>query len=256
MLIDWFTVSAQVINFLILVWLMKHFLYQPILNAIDDREQRIAKELANADSKKSEAEKEQLEFHEKNEKFEKERSELFKKATDDAKTEHENLISQTKKSVVDLKAKHREALINEENSLKQAISQRAQKEVFEIAKKTLKDLAGASLEEQMAQVFTKRLSSMDDKSKESLQNALNTNSDSALLRSAFELPSEQRTAIQNAVNQTFSAEIPMRFETAPDLISGIELTMNGQKLAWSISDYLDLLSKGVSEILDTDQYGK
>ena len=38
MLIDWFTVGAQALNFVILVWLLKHFLYKPILNAIDVRE--------------------------------------------------------------------------------------------------------------------------------------------------------------------------------------------------------------------------
>ena len=54
MLIDWFTVGAQTINFLILVWLMKRFLYKPILHAIDAREERIAKELADADAKKAE----------------------------------------------------------------------------------------------------------------------------------------------------------------------------------------------------------
>ena len=42
MLIDWFTVGAQALNFLILVWLMKRFLYKPILHAIDAREKRIA----------------------------------------------------------------------------------------------------------------------------------------------------------------------------------------------------------------------
>ena len=40
-----------------------------------------------------------------------------------------------------------------------------------------------------------------------------------------------------------------RFETAPDLISGIELTTNGQKIAWSIADYLASLEKGVDELL-------
>ena len=50
MLIDWFTVAAQALNFLILVWLMKRFLYKPILNAIDAREKLIAKELADADA--------------------------------------------------------------------------------------------------------------------------------------------------------------------------------------------------------------
>src|ERR1035441_6695689 len=38
MLIDWFTVGAQALNFLVLVWLMKRFLYKPILDAIDERE--------------------------------------------------------------------------------------------------------------------------------------------------------------------------------------------------------------------------
>ncbi len=57
MLIDWFTVGAQALNFLILVWLMKRFLYKPILHAIDEREKRIATELANADKKKAEAQK-------------------------------------------------------------------------------------------------------------------------------------------------------------------------------------------------------
>ena len=52
MLIDWFTVVAQTVNFLVLVWLLKRFFYRPILNAIDAREQRIAAALAEADAKK------------------------------------------------------------------------------------------------------------------------------------------------------------------------------------------------------------
>ena len=46
MLINWFTVCAQAINFLILVWLLKRFLYKPILHAIDEREKGIAAQLA------------------------------------------------------------------------------------------------------------------------------------------------------------------------------------------------------------------
>ena len=55
MLIDWFTVGAQALNFLVLVWLLKRFLYKPILNAVDAREKRIAAELADADAKKAAA---------------------------------------------------------------------------------------------------------------------------------------------------------------------------------------------------------
>ena len=69
------------------------------------------------------------------------------------------------------------------------------------------------------------------------------------MRSAFDLPADQRAAIQNALNETFSAEIRVRFETAPDLIGGIELTTNGQKVAWSIADYLASMEKSVGELL-------
>jgi len=73
MLIDWFTVGAQTLNFLILVWLMKRFLYKPIIDAIDAREKRIAAELADADAKRAEAQKERDEFQHKNEEFDRQR---------------------------------------------------------------------------------------------------------------------------------------------------------------------------------------
>ena len=48
MAIDWVTVSAQIVNFLLLVWLLKRFLYQPVLSAMDRREQDIAERLGAA----------------------------------------------------------------------------------------------------------------------------------------------------------------------------------------------------------------
>jgi F-type H+-transporting ATPase subunit b len=90
---------------------------------------------------------------------------------------------------------------------------------------------------------------MDGKAKAGIAAALKTAAHPALVRSAFDLPAEQRAVIQQALNDTFSAEIHVRFETAPDLISGIELTTNGQKVAWSIADYLTFLEKGVDELL-------
>jgi F-type H+-transporting ATPase subunit b len=121
--------------------------------------------------------------------------------------------------------------------------------VFAIARKVLTDLAGTSLEERLGHVFTCRLREMDGHAKADLAEALKTASDPALVQSAFDLPAEQRAAIRNALNETFSAEIHIRFETAPDLISGIELTTNGQKVAWSIADYLVSLERGVDELL-------
>ena len=249
MLIDWFTVGAQALNFIILVWLLKRFLYKPILNAVDAREKRIAAELADADAKKAEAQKERDEFQHKNEEFDQQRAALLSKATDEARAERQRLLDEARKAADALSAKRQEALRNDANNLNQAIRRRTQQEVFAIARKALTDLATTSLEERMSEVFTRRLRTMDGKAKEGLGEALKTTSEPALVRSAFELPAAQRAAIQNALNETFSAEVHVRFETAPDLVSGVELTTNGQKIAWSIADYLASLEKGVGELL-------
>ena len=249
MLIDWFTVGAQALNFIILVWLLKRFLYKPILNAVDAREKRIAAELADADAKKAEAQKERDDYQHKNEEFDQQRAALLSKATDEAKAERQRLLDDARKAADALSAKRQEALRSDAQNLNQAIRRRTQQEVFAIARKALTDLATASLEERVSEAFIRRLRTIDGKAKEGIAAALKTASEPAVVRSAFDLPEAQRAAIQKALNETFSAEVPVRFETAPDLISGIELTTNGQKIAWSIADYLASLEKGVDELL-------
>jgi len=249
MLIDWFTVGAQVLNFLILVWLMKHFLYQPVLNAIDGREKKIAAELADAATKKAEATKDRDDFQKKNEVFDRERADLLTKATDEAKAERQRLLHDAQKRADELGAKRQENLHTEAANLHQALARRTRQEVFSIARKTLTDLATAGLEERMVAVFTRRLREMNGDASKTLEAALKSAAEPALVRSAFDLPSEERAAIQNAINETFSIDAHLRFETAPDLVSGIELTANGQKIAWSIADYLASLDHAVDELL-------
>ena len=250
MLIDWFTVGAQALNFVILLWLMKRYLYKPILVAIDAREKRIADELAGADAKRTEAQKDRDEFQKKNEEFAQQRDALMSKATDEAKTERQRLIDQARQAADAESAKRQETLISDARSLNQAIARRTQLEVFAIARKALTDLATTSLEERLSEVFTRRLREMNGKEKAGLTDAFKATSARTLVRSAFELPEPQRTAIQNAFNETFSSVVPLRFETAPELVSGIEVTANGQRLAWSIADYLTSMEKGLGEVLN------
>lgn len=250
MLIDWFTVGAQALNFLVLVWLMKRFLYKPILHAIDAREKRIASELADADAKRAEAQAERDEFQHKNEELDRQRAALLSKAVDEAKAERQRLFDEALRAADALSAKQQQTLRNDFRSLSQAIRRRTQQEVFSIARAALTDLAATSLEERMGEVFTRRLREMESEAKRRLAEALETASEPVLVRSAFELSAEQRAAIQSALNETFSARIQVRFATAPDLISGIELTTNGQKVAWSIADYLSSLEKDVGELLE------
>ncbi len=249
MLIDWFTVGAQALNFVILVWLMKRFLYQPILHAIDQREKRIAGELADAAATKAEARRERDQFRHDNEELDRQRAALLSKATDEANAERLRLLDDARQAADAVSATRQEALRHDAERLNHAIARRTQQEVFAIARQALTDLATTSLEERISAVFIRRLREMDGETKQGLAAALKTAPAPAIVRSAFAMPVEQRLLIQNALNEAFSADVEVRFETAPDLISGIELTTSGHRLAWSIADYLASLDKSVGELL-------
>jgi len=87
MLIDWFTVGAQALNFIVLVWLLKRFLYKPVLSAIDAREQRIARASADADRQTNEVQKSRDELQVERKEFDDQRGALFAKAGTDAKAQ-------------------------------------------------------------------------------------------------------------------------------------------------------------------------
>jgi F-type H+-transporting ATPase subunit b len=102
----------------------------------------------------------------------------------------------------------------------------------------------------MTDIFIRRLHDMNDKQIEELKACLHASSRPALVRSAFELASTQKTAIEDIVKPLFGEGTGIEFETRPDLISGIELAANGQKIAWSIADYLTSLARSVGSLLE------
>ncbi|MGA8660492.1 MAG: hypothetical protein WB586_30620 [Chthoniobacterales bacterium] len=71
-----------------------------------------------------------------------------------------------------------------------------------------------------------------------------------MIRSAFDLPDSLRLTIEEAVRQTLVINVPVRFETAPDVLSGIELTANGNKISWSINGYLTSLEDSVRQVVE------
>lgn len=251
MLIDWFTVIAQTINFLVLVWLLKRFLYRPILNAIDAREKRIAEEISDADSKRKEAEHQKELYQKKNAEFDKQQTSRMNELAKEAKTERERLMDEVRLESEALREKLQSALQNEQLSLKDELSQRVSHEVFSIARKALNDLAETSLEASMTKVFIRRLQALSDEERAELKRAFTDSNHALTVRSAFDLPSEQCKQIKSAIQEILGEEIQLEFITATELVSGIEISANGQKIAWSIANYLDSLGKSIEQLLQS-----
>jgi len=249
MKINWFTVIAQLVNFLILVWLMKRFLYKPILNAIDEREKKIAGLLADAENKKAIAEKEQADFKQKNEQFNQEKKGLMDKAITDTDEERKKLMETVRNEAVALSTKQENSLKEMYEHLNRDILQKTQKEVFAISRKALTDLASVSLEEQSVNLLIKRLNELGEDDKNKFIASFKSGPNPVLVQSAFALLPKQQTEIQQSVKDILGTDTQFQFSITPETISGIELSANGLKLSWSISGYLNALEKSITELI-------
>jgi F-type H+-transporting ATPase subunit b len=250
-LIDWFTVCAQAVNFLIRVGLLKHFLYRPVLDAIDAREKRIAGQIADAKQTMTEAHKEKDEFKQKNDTFDAEHAALLKKATEGADAEGKRLIDAARAAADGLAARRRDALKTDEESLDDAIRRRTSDAVFAVARKALADLADASLEDSIGELFIRRLKTLDADAVTQMTAALaSQHRGKASVRSAFDVPEKQQVAIRKAIKDIFASDTAIEFQTAPELVGGIELIAGGQKLGWSIADYLLAMKASVDDLLE------
>ena len=247
--IDWFTVAAQAINFLLLVWLMKRFLYKPVLSAIDAREKRIEEQLTDAKAQKMEAREEKEEFQRKNEIFDQERTELMNAASEKAKGEKTRLLEEARTSAEVLQAKWREGLEKDASRLEEDFQNRVRKDVFVIVRKTLSDLAGEELEGKIIDLFLLRLGKMDEEEQKSLVPIIQAADASVQLRTAFPLTEEQQNRIGQEVKKLFSLKEEPKFTVEKDLVAGIELAVGGQKISWTIDDYLLSLRDSVEDLM-------
>ncbi len=249
MLIDWFTVGAQVVNFLVLVWLMKRFLYTPVLDAIDAREQRIADAIADADRTRADATQERDRFKDSNEALDQQRAALMAQAADQAHAARDRILDEARQAADALGAKRMELLRRDVHTLSETLGRRTEQEVLAIARQALTDLASASLEAQITEAFTRRLRALSGEARAGLAAGLQSTSDPATVRSAFDLPEEQRAEIRRALNETFSTDLRVGFETDAAVVAGIELTANGHRVAWSIAEYLVSLDRAVGDLV-------
>lgn len=247
--IDWFTVTAQALNFIVLVWLLKRFLYGPILQAVDAREKRVAAELADAAAKQSEARHERDDFARKNAEFDQQRETQLAKVQVQASDEHSRLLEKARADALAWSARRLASLRAEAQQQGQVIRGQVQQEVFAIARKTLQDLASDGLEQRVCTVFGEQLRHMDAAQHDALVTALDTGGAPIQVRSAFALAPGQRDAVEAALREALARDVPVHYSPNLDLVCGIELLGDGYKIGWNINDYLDAMEQQLAQHL-------
>jgi len=247
-LVNWITVGAQIVNFLILLGLLYWLLYGRVVRAMDRREQNIAGRFHEAERREAEAK----ETREKLEAARRELEDTRQQKLDDAKQEaagkRDQLLDEARKEVDEKAGRWRRQLRQQQQSVGRELRDEVAREVCRIARRTLADLADTDLQHRMAAVLTTRLSSLEDTRRQTLRDAIVDNGGALEVATPWELSDDARQAIANALRSHVADGASPRYETDDDMICGLRLSAGGHVLEWSVDDYIDTLEDKISEI--------
>jgi F-type H+-transporting ATPase subunit b len=247
MLLDTFTVIAQLINFLILVWLLKRFLYAPLLDAIDKREQRLRDRQQEALNREQQASALEEQLTAEREELARNRQQRLDEARQDAEALKQRLADEVRREVDNKRQLWHQQLCAEQEAESHRISQHIEQELLSSLHRMLLQLADRSLEQQSLRAFLTKLEQLDDATRQSLTAALSAASSPPRLVTAHPLPPEEQQALQHQLTQLLACD-SITFETDADLLCGAELLTDGHKISWTLASQLEDLSDHLRQV--------
>ncbi len=252
--IDWFVLFCQIFNFLLLVYLLKRFLYGRIIKAMDDREAKIAARFAEAQVLKVKA-TEAAELYDRRNQLLTEKSEqMLNEASIAAEAKRKELMEKVREEVDAIKTRWQDMLTREKDAFFQDLRQRASQQIYATARRALTDLADADLEARIIDEFIRRIRELDKGKSAQIRKAISGGGNKVVVRSAFSIPAQTQGRIEQALKQQITNGFTIRYETQPEIVSGIELRVNGHKIAWSLNEYLETLVENLSETLQKEAH--
>jgi F-type H+-transporting ATPase subunit b len=243
-LIDWFTVIAQIINFLILVLLLRRFLYKPILNAMQERERKVAERLESAKQERVHAEQERERYESLTAELRQHAEQKKSEAEEEVAAWRKENLQQARQDVDSAKQSWRKALEQEQQAFAAELREFTVRQSYAVAGKALHDLADIGLEEHLLTRFIARLENGEVSLDELKAN------DRLTVRSAFDLSANMREQIADAVHKSLGRKVSLDYETSPELGAGIEIeSAEGYQVAWNLNRYLQALEEDLSSQL-------
>jgi F-type H+-transporting ATPase subunit b len=252
MQIDWFTFGAQIANFLLLVWLLRRFLYGPITAAMAERQQRIADRFEEAREKRETAEAEAAQYRQKREELAAAREKTIAEAEDAARERRREMIEEARAEADRLEVQWKEAVRRERETFLKDLSERVSHETTELAQRALRDLAHEEMEQAVVRVFLDRLRTLDDDRRQLLADAVRADDEPVAVQTVFELRDENKHRLSETLRAATGAETGVEFDLDADLGLGIELRAGGHKVAWSLQSYFADMEERIRERIDAE----
>ena len=241
MSIDWVTVLAQIVNFLLLVWLLKRFLYQPVLRGIDEREAEIARRLREADQAKEQARQAELDFLQQAGQFLAGREQELASAIAAGEEQKEKILQQGRQQLEQEQQQWRQYLQQERSDFIRQLELQAAHTLAELLRDALNELAGLQLEQAILQQMPQRVQEVLPE----LGAAIGQNRQARITTHA-PLTDDSREDFVRAMDRLLPG---MGWEFVVDEVQspGLYLEIGGTQLEWTLDSYVDGLQQLMSE---------
>ena len=250
MQIDWLTVVAQIVNFLVLVWLLQRFLYQPITRAMARREERIEKGLAEAKAARTRVAAEAEELREARKELEANREEMLAKARREADALRARLEDEVRAEMEAKRDSWSAHLADEREAFAARLRQRAGHQVIDIVGRVLRDYAGGDLAGHVAATFADRLAALDEGARDKLRRAAGRAEGPARVESGVALKPGARAGITHAIHECVARDVEVEYHEDADLLLGVRLTVGEQTVEWSAARFLHRLETTLDEVIE------
>jgi F-type H+-transporting ATPase subunit b len=249
MLIDNFTVIAQLINFLILVWLLKRFLYQPVLRAIDARERRLQEQQRQAQNEQEQAQELKHKLEGEQLKLQQQRDTLLEQARTEARELKDRELEKARSEIEAQKEQWRDQVRAEQQQVHTHLRDCVLQELHTAVRHALHDLADQRLEQQMVRHFIALIGHLAPEQCTQLERiSANTETD-PLLKTSFPVDENTRKDLSSTLSDKLGLKnVNFRHDTT--MTCGIKLEWDDYHLEWNLDAYLEQMKQKLQHQLE------
>ena len=244
------TFILEIINFLVLVWILKHFFYKPLLDVIARRKAGIDETVAKAKGLQNQAKQLQQQYEERLADWQLEKQEAQRTLDASLQKERERQMSALQ---ADLGAEREKEKVLEQRKREhetQQIVETALQQGAQFASHLLCAVAEPELEKQLVNLLLKQLENLPTGQLEQLRSVnagSETSSDSAInagdinvitITSAYPLDSTTQQALEHVCKESLSVNGKIIYSQDPAIIAGLRINIGAWVLATNLQDEL------------------
>jgi len=241
--LNWSTFILEIINFLILVWILKRFLYKPVMEAIAARRAGIEQEMHTAHEIEQQAQTLKGQYERRLEDWEQEKQSAREQLHEEIEQERTRLNAQLQKSLQQEQQKARVLAAQQEQERQRHYEQLALQNSLRFTSKLLGDLAGAELEARLLDKLLTQLQALPATQHERLSQGLTAGNLSARIVTAFPLNDNRRGQIQQVLHDLSQRPLDCVFAQDPGLLAGARIELGPWLLQANLLDELQAFAE-------------